>query len=450
MSNHRKPLIFGSFNAERYWQNHLYGTLPSFRDEQADLIVAAMDEIQFVFSKREECLVVTRFAMNGAHLRYLAELGFRFTNMGMTEVGSTSQVTEIEQSVTTALYQQVKYDNAFLTLNKEDVKLDPYAIVTDHSSLTGILEPDGYFPDVDTVKHVNSKVFSTMISNQLEKGAGGIVVTSAESLQRQAEIMLNDSPVMIKDPFGVSGNGNILIKKTSTLRPVVRHLMSQEQSGKIINLILEPFLDKQIDFSCQGMIDQTGTFEILSFHIIYNDKFRFSGIEHADEAFVKRIESLGYAAYITSACRIIFESGYTGPVCIDSMILSNGELIPVVEINARKSMGLINHSLFTFLTDINKDFKCKMMTLNFTVEYRLSFDQVLQELKNDGLLFVTGMLNGILPLSANTVDINSMLMAHGPFKGKFYYHIIYSSPADRDHLQEKAERLFEKLGVKII
>ncbi|MFD2876798.1 hypothetical protein ACFTAO_13755 [Paenibacillus rhizoplanae] len=45
------------------------------------------------------------------------------------------------------------------------------------------------------------------------------------------------------------------------------------------------------------------------------------------------------------ACKDLFETGYHGEVCIDSMLLASGELVPIVEINARKSMGLINHHI---------------------------------------------------------------------------------------------------------
>jgi hypothetical protein len=450
MSSQRKHIIFGSFNAEKFWRSPLNGLLPSFRDEQADVIVGAMDEMQFVFSKADESLTVTRFAMNHAHLGYLAELGFRFSNIGITNIDNTAQDTETEQSTTTALCLKVEHGGPLNGLKNQYLKLDPYALTPDHPRLTDLLDPDAFFPGAEAVKKVNSKVFSTIVSEELGKGAGGIVVNSTGALQQHAEVMLHKSALIIKDPFGVSGNGNILIKKDVTLRSIIKHLLHQEHSGKLIEFVLEPFLDKQTDFSCQGLIDETGAFEILSFHIMHNEKFRFSGIERADGPFIKKLEALGYIAYITTAAGSIFKSGYFGPVCIDSMILANGDLIPVVEINARKSMGLINHSLFMFLSDLNKNLKCRMLTLNFMVSYRLRFDQLLKGLKEDGLLFLNGMRAGILPLSANTVDINSRIMADGPFKARFYYHVIYTTFTEYVSLQEKMQLFFEKLSLKII
>ena len=450
MSVHQKLIIFGSFNAERFWRNPLHATMPSFNDDQANTIVEAMDEMQFVFSKAANSLVITRFAMNHAHLQYLSELGFIFDNIGLINNLSIGQDITIKKSATVALLEKLQDDKRFAFLKKEPVKLDPYAIVPEYLNLTELLDTQTFSPAAEAVKKVNSKVFSTDISAEIRKGSGGCIVNSAEELQQQAEIMLKNAAVIIKDPFGVSGNGNILIKKELSLRSVVKHLLNQEQSGKIIQFVLEPYLDKQTDFSCQAVIDQSGNCEIISFHIMHNEKFRFSGIERASESFVREIELSGYIEYITAAAKSIFKAGYFGPVCIDSMILTNGELIPIVEINARKSMGLINHFLFTFITEKNKHLKCRMMTLSFLVNYRLSFEEFLDKLRLEGLLYFNGGLSGILPLSANTVDINARLIPEGPFKGRLYYHIIYTTITDLDALQEKMYNFCEKSDLKIL
>lgn len=450
MSNHQKHIIFGSFNAERFWRNQHHATLPSFNDEQANMIVEAMDEMQFVFSKDEDSLIITRFRMNNAHLQYLSDLGFIFSNIGINDTLSIGQEISTKDSTSSQLYEKFKEEDQFRVLKSEPVKLDPYAIVTDFPRLTDLFDTDAHFPNVEAVKKVNSKVFSTNISEELEKGSGGSIINSTTLLQQYGETMLKKSSILIKDPFGVSGSGNILIKKEVSLRSVIKHLYNQELLGKSIQFVLEPYLDKQIDFSCQAIIDQTGNLKIISFHIMHNDKFRFSGIEQADESFIRKIELSGYVRYIEKAAKRIFEAGYFGPVCIDSMILSNGDLIPIVEINARKSMGLINHALFTFITKMNKHLKCRMVTLSFMSHYRLSFDRLLELLRQDGLLFVTGKTNAILPLSANTVDINSKLMTNGPFKGRLYYHIIYTTIANLNILQENMYKFCEKLDLKTL
>ncbi|WP_029284513.1 hypothetical protein [Pedobacter sp. R20-19] len=446
MSDRQKHIILGSFNAERFWRDQHYATLPFFKDNQANMIVEAMDEMQFVFAEQQDSVIITRFKMNNAHLRYLSELGFNFSNMGINEDLSTGQEINIKKDIIGQLKE--KYKDLFKSFKYESVKLDSYAIVSDPRLSEDIFNTKVHFPNTGAVKKVNSKIFSTRISDTLKTGSGGYVVNSTASLQQYGQDMLKESPVLIKDPFGVSGSGNILIKRELALKSIVKHLYHQEQQGKLIQFIIEPYLDKLTDFSCQLMIEQSGNFKIISFHIMHNEKFRFSGIEQADESFIKKIQLSGYLVYIEKAAMYIAESGYFGPVCIDSMILSDDRLIPIVEINARKSMGLINHALCAFINKFDKNLRCRMVTLSFMVDYRLSFDHLLEQLDQDGLLFSKGKTKGILPLSANTVDINARLITDGPYKGRLYYHIIYTTIAELDALQENMYTFCNKLDLK--
>lgn len=438
-------VIFGSFNAERFWRNPLNCSLPSFRDEQADNIVEAMDELQFAFVEGTNNTLVTKFEMNQAHMDYLSDLGFKLTNKPLQDTNTGS-----EQSVTTEFYKSLQRNNWLAPINDRKVAIHPYAIVPGHFKLINLLDLGADAPEESVVMSVNSKVFSTVISNELAIGPPRTIISSADQLKHQAGIMLNSSSIIIKDPFGVSGNGNILIKKEITLRSIVKHLQTQEQQGKVTEFVLEPFLDKKTDFSCQAFIAADGSFNIRSFNIMHNDKFRFSGIEIADDAFIDILNRLKYLDYIAYAARKIFEYGYFGPVCFDSMILTDGKLIPIVEINARKSMGHINHSISMFLKTVNQNLKCRMMTLNFLVAQKLSFNYLLEKLRQNGLLFSLNKPSGIFPLSANTVDINTKVIANGSFKARLYYQVVYNTAEEYDLIQNKLNEFMESLNLKTV
>ena len=73
-------IFLGTFNSELFWKDSALSSLPSCKDRHADLIVDAMDELQFVFCSKPDDLVVTRFPMNSAHKIYLESLGFNFLN----------------------------------------------------------------------------------------------------------------------------------------------------------------------------------------------------------------------------------------------------------------------------------------------------------------------------------------------------------------------------------
>ena len=69
--------------------------------------------------------------------------------------------------------------------------------------------------------------------------------------------------LLVKDPFGVSGKGNCWSNPRGCWSGSAAHLAAQERAGKRVSLLLEPFLAKELDFSCQMRIDADGTVHCL-------------------------------------------------------------------------------------------------------------------------------------------------------------------------------------------
>ena len=56
----------------------------------------------------------------------------------------------------------------------------------------------------------------------------------------------------------MSGKGNQLIETHRSLQRIAKHLSAQVAAGKRVRLILEPYLRKRSDFSCQFRINDDG------------------------------------------------------------------------------------------------------------------------------------------------------------------------------------------------
>ena len=119
---------------------------------------------------------------------------------------------------------------------------------------------------------------------------------------------------------------------------------AQAAAGKRVRFVLEPFLRKALDFSCQFRIEDDGQVTVISVQELVNNGLAFGASCSARPEFLDRLERDGYFQLIEQIGSLMYADGYWGDVCVDSMILEDGALAPLVEINARKSMSLIKHA----------------------------------------------------------------------------------------------------------
>jgi hypothetical protein len=113
------------------------------------------------------------------------------------------------------------------------------------------------------------------------------------------------------------------------------------------------------------------------------------------------------------------------------MILQDGSMEPLVEINARKSMSLIKHGVDCLIT--NPQLHSSLVQFNLAVPARFQYEHLLQNLNQQQILYTKERGMGILPLSSGTLispltnrDLNERTM------GRLYFAVIYES---QQHMQ---------------
>jgi hypothetical protein len=213
---------------------------------------------------------------------------------------------------------------------------------------------------------------------------------------------------------------------------------------------MEPFLDKAIDFSCQMDITNSGDVNILSVQKMANTNFNYSGSSCADQCMYDFLENKNYFTIMNSVAQSLYSDGYFGNVCVDSMILSDNSVVPIVEINARKSMGFLNHSINNYF----QRYKLNSHLRFFSVGINNSFvyEELLKNMSAEKILFKADGKPGIIPLSSNALTINRDAHFKNQevekiFKGRLYISVGAKTTEEVDELTLRLRMLLQKMNV---
>lgn len=198
-------------------------------------------------------------------------------------------------------------------------------------------------PDWKIIKEINSKGFSF---EQTPKLSGASLLTNEAQAKQWFQSF--QGPKVLKTCFGVSGKGHLIIENDSLPWERIASFLHGEWK-KNLPVIAEPWVKRILDFSTQWHIDKNGQISYLGSTICQNDergKYRYNEIGEERSLFQHYfpylIEHRGKIELLLAA---IVKKGFFGNIGIDAMLFMHLEdpetifLHPVVEINARKTMG---------------------------------------------------------------------------------------------------------------
>ncbi|WP_025689052.1 hypothetical protein [Paenibacillus zanthoxyli] len=436
-----RELVAGIFDAESHWRDENLARLPAIRDKERERIVLAMDELMFPFCGSGDTLL-TRFAMEDAYKAYLASIGFSFRHL-------VWKGEEASANLFQSIAVEPEHDERYRAFDA----LSPFSVVPYTHEVIAKYGYASEVPGLETVKRVNSKIYSTRLTGDLLGESFGHPVYSAEELSVLGHSLLAEhGSVLIKDPYGVSGKGNMLLQSKASLERVASYIRKQEGEGKTTAFVIEPYLDVECDFSCQFDIMRDGSFQLIGMQKTLNRQFAYLGSESMDAEGQRAIERAGYFDVLRQAADRLYKDGYYGPVCIDSMMLKDGTLVPIVEINARKSMGFINHRLDQVLETHGKKGFFTFRSVGF--KERFDYEWWLDELKRDDILYPNRQGNGILPLSSATLFAGAAEagtaapVGRSLQKGRLYMTVIADHLPERERYLERMRLGFESKGGK--
>ncbi|MFI5731745.1 hypothetical protein ACIA49_16595 [Kribbella sp. NPDC051587] len=347
---------FGTFDAETWWRPDDLAQLPSVGGQ--DPAVDAMDELLLGFCAPND-LLITRYPI---HPDLLA--GHAIRHLSVDEPGPGP----VERYLGPDLVR--------------DEPVAPYAVLPDTARLVG-----ASLPSSEVVALVNSKTWSNELVIELGLPGAGRVVRSPEELVEAVTAL--EFRALVKDPYGVSGRALLEISTPGVLRAVERVLRKQDRR---VELLVQEKLPKLHDFSGHLFLDQDGTAEFLGLQQMTNKGFRHLGSHRPPPALV---DEGWYADSLAGVTDALTKAGYWGPVGVDAMLLRDGTVVPVLEINARQSLGLL-----TLHLDQRTELTAHLWQLELNVAPGKGIADVLTAF--DGLL-TTGDRPGVQVLNGSTL-----------------------------------------------
>jgi hypothetical protein len=491
-------IVMGTFDPETRWRDPDLARLPAIPDKDRESIVLCMDELLFPFCGPDDVLY-SRCKIDPELHEYLEGLGFSFRNRYHYDLNDEKEPLAepdvfkrcmfklavdqaqllkpanrvlqaagsgypegavLPESISSAnaagdLRQTQSPDEAVFTCAAKI--LSPYAITADTEAYLHAAGPFGPLPDIETVVRVNSKMYSNQLLARIGEKCCGTEANSVAEMKAVGNALLKQGPYLLKDPFGVSGKGNLLIDSEAMQRRIAEHLHKQEESGLRTQYLLEPLLRKETDFSSHWFIRENGEKDFISVQRMINHQQNYGGSIKADEAFIHLLENAGYFNVMEKALRLLAEDGYHGFVCIDSMILKDGRVVSIVEINARKSMGLINAYLDKCWETYGLTGWLTFLSLGLPEGFAIG--RLLHALRVSGLLLTAPGGYGIVPLSSNTVMVNEILtrrpIAEGTQhkwavpKGRLYVSVVGRDDGHRSDLVASLRQVLADLSVKV-
>lgn len=371
---------FGTTTAEQHWRPSDLASLPALRDPAAERALLGMDEILVAASSARD-VVITRREPPAAFDEVMRAAGF----------GAVRQVApgDTEDSVESRLARSA--------LSFQGMNAGPFAVVPGTSDVADRLGLVTRLPTVPIVAEVNSKAWST----RLGLNGAGELVCSLEELRRVATV-----PCVIKDLYGVAGQGNIVIDSAARLTMVERML---ERSTGRVELIVQPLFERAYDFAAHVDISVTGAVTWLGVQQLDNAGHSYRGSLPASARLQRALDDAGYREIVDGVSAAVARTGYHGPLGIDSLITCAGELVPVLEVNARMSPGHIAARMGVPL-------RMRSVAVGDATYY----ERLVQALADRDLLAVDGR-EGILPLTATTLT---------PPRGWLFYAVFGSAEPD--------------------
>jgi hypothetical protein len=252
-------------------------------------------------------------------------------------------------------------------------------------------------PDPRDAARVNSKTWSNDVVADLGLPGAGVVVRSTADLARA---VADAGPVaVVKDPYGVSGRGALEVSSPGVLRAITRVLDRQVAAGARVELLVQRRFAKRHDLSAHGDLAPDGTWRRLGVRVVHNRGFRYAGSSPVDGSVARFEPALLEAA--AEVARRAFAEGYHGPLSVDAMVLADGSLVPVLEVNARVSLGRLALRLDRVLGD--GPVRCHLWQVELAAPPGMSVGRLLGVLRRAGLLHREGTGAGCVVLGGGVV-----------------------------------------------
>ncbi|MFF2960229.1 hypothetical protein ACFVT1_15275 [Streptomyces sp. NPDC057963] len=386
---------FGTFGAERHWRPHDLAELPRLALSGADPVVGRMDEMLFGFTSPGD-LLVTRSALTAPHREAIATAGFDFEYRCLPPLAADGdEAAPMDEPAVEGLLAQ---DQELVRAMARHERVLPFAVVPATQRLLTDMGRSSLVPPAETVARVNGKAWSTALAQRLGLPGAGDIVCSAAELEAAVTrtLAVGNHAALVKDAYGVAGQGTVEVVTPRACARLVRHVRRQEERGRRVRFVVQPRHARRADFSGHLRVGRDGSWDHLGLQGMTNDGYRHHASGPPTPGVTRAAERGEYTAVLDEVAKALVAEGYFGPVGVDSMLTESGGWVPLLEVNARSSLGLL--SLRLDRRAAGHGLSAHLWQSDVSVEPGAGVDGLLRALSEEGLLYAEGTGAGVLPL----------------------------------------------------
>ena len=419
----RTRIYISEFEAEERLRKEKTYSLPalSLFARRNELLLEGMDALTITMAEEGDTLV-TCVPLPDSYLRWWGENFCRVTNISPAPVRNESGAEAGRRSV----YQLLQNDASLHELLRENAVVN-YAAVPEYYVMCQTLGLAVTEPDLSVVETLSRKSWAAALRNRLSIPPYSISVSSPREYDICVHEMLDRyGSVLIKDSMGVSGRGILPVDSVKAAERLSMHFQKQSEEGKtVFDFVIEQYLNKTMDFSCQLHIDRTGEISIDGYQKNTGKGFGYRSSCGLGENELKKILSSGYRDTVTEIAKTMAEAGYFGYACIDSMIADEDTVIPFLEINPRMSMGRFN-----LMLQKKTGKNCRLSYAEGTRIKEETSDTFLRDLEDLGLLYSKQHPSGIIPLAPAAWQRKECAGK----RIRIYYAVVYDTKEEYEKL----------------
>ncbi|PKF49593.1 hypothetical protein AT251_17820 [Enterovibrio nigricans] len=195
--------VWACFNAESLWNDEQFTSLPSFTNEAQDRQYHFLDEVLVPQQSNDGILILVK---PDAYLsNYHCSIGAEFHRESLCDdLSSWEQLGE-------PTWRNEQAPSVFISKKMSERKQRPFANVP--STYYSAFGSD-HLPKYQDVVKVNDKRYAVECCHRLGIKNYGINLHSSSCLE---SLKSRPLPLILKEPFGVSGKGSLIIKHPSIL-----------------------------------------------------------------------------------------------------------------------------------------------------------------------------------------------------------------------------------------
>ncbi|MEU7254857.1 ATP-grasp domain-containing protein [Streptomyces rimosus] len=334
--NEQVPFVFlGNFEVEEQWAVGEPG-LPRMGFTGGGAVVNSMDEFAMLLAGEGDH-VVLKARPDAGYLAYLCGLGLALPTVHVVAESDPARTVSQDALADPALQSALARAGDGLMLYAHGVS----TVEEELAERTGL--PLAH-PTAAVCKAVNSKIYSRRVADELgiaqARGwACETVMELSRAVEEARELLAQGRKLVLKDAYGVSGKGIMVIESERRLDRVHRMVLARAEAAGSdrAGLVLEEWVTKQTDLNYQVTVGRDGAvrFDFVKEAITENGT-------HKGHRMPARLTPAQLEQVTDAGLRIgarLAADGYFGVAGMDALLLPDGSVFPVIEINARNNMS---------------------------------------------------------------------------------------------------------------